>query len=309
MGLKGGLNVSTFYGDAVGEAETLNRTTVGVFLQLDFGGALSLQPEINFSRRGAKEEDLLGAVSDGVWAYNYFDAVGLLKYHVGSRQSSPSLSLFAGPVLSFLGSAKATGVGPEGLHAACNGCTVELMSLPVSIPVQHETKGSDFGGTVGLGLEIGTGSARLVLDARYTKMMSEFDEAPYSEAYSRKHNLFSFQAGISLRPNAWARPPQRRSLDVPPEQSIVIVERIRRENIEARGERLSLYDIIRFERPAWMEGGEVSATLFLDGRPWDGSSDLLRDRRGAEVEEIRRIGAGADGIYEGHGVVIEIISR
>lgn len=89
------------------------------------------------------------------------------------------------------------------------------------------------------------------------------------------------------------------------------MSRITREDIAARDENLSVYDIIRLERPAWMEGGggEVRATLFVDGEPWDGSPELLRNRRGAEVEEIRRIEAGAPGAYQGHGVVIEMISR
>ncbi len=319
IGMKGGLNVSNFHGQAIGEAESLNTTTLGVFLQLDFGGAFSFQPEVNYSKRGAKEEALLGAVTEGVWAYNYFDVVALLEYRLGSRRSSPSLSLFTGPVVAFLGSAQATGVGPEGMHSACAGCVVELMSPPVAIQVQHETKGVDVGGTIGMGIDFGTGSTKLVLDVRYTRMMSEFDEAPYDDVYSRKHNALSFQAGISLSPSAWARVPTRRSLENPPEQSIVIVERITQENIAARGEGLSVYDLIRLERPAWLNGGELLVTLFVDGERWDTlfldgeswteSVQLLRDRPVTDVHEIRRIGAGAEGVYAGQGVVIELISR
>jgi hypothetical protein len=193
------------------------------------------------------------------------------------------------------------------------------MSLPIAILVQHETKSVDFGGTIGMGLAFGAGPIKLVLDVRYTRMMSEFDEAPYDEVYSRKHNALSFQAGISISPGGWARVPKRRSLEEPPEQSVVIVERITQESIVARGEDLSAYDIIRLERPAWLDGRELLATLFLDGERWatlvvdgeprDGSLQLLRDRSGADVEEIRRIGAGAEGIYAGQGVVIELISR
>jgi hypothetical protein len=267
VGLKGGLNLSTFHGEAIGEAERLNTATLRVFLQLDFGGPFSLQPEINFSKRGAKEDDLMGDVTEGVWAYNYFDVVALLEYHVGSRRSSPSLGFFTGPVFSFLGSAQATAVGPEGLHAACLGCSLELTSLPVATQLQHETKGTDFGGTIGMDRTFGSGSMKLILDARYTRMMSEFDQAPYDETYSRKHNAFSFQAGVSLSPSAWARVPQRASLVEPPEQRIVIVDRIRRDAIAARDGALSLYDIIRFERPGWMEGEEVVGTLFVDGEP------------------------------------------
>ena len=88
-----------------------------MFVQLHFGGALSLQPEVNYSERGAEEADLLAGVADGVWSLNYLDFVPLLKLRVTSRRSSPSLSIFAGPVVSFLVDAKATGLGPEGLHS------------------------------------------------------------------------------------------------------------------------------------------------------------------------------------------------
>ena len=144
-------------------------------------------------------------------------------------------------------SAQATGVGPEGRLRPVWVVRWELMSLPIAIPVQHETKSVDVGGTIGMGIDFGTGSTKLVLDVRYTRMMSEFDEAPYDEVYSRKHNALSFQAGISLSPSAWARVATRRSLADPPEQSIVIVERITQENIAARGGDLSVYDIIRLE--------------------------------------------------------------
>ena len=103
--------------------------------------------------------------------------------------------------------------------------------------------------------------------------------------------------------------PQRRTMDAPPDQSIAIVDRIRRAAIAVHDGETSLYDVILVERPAWIEDGHVRATLFSDGRPWSGSVDLLSDLRAAEVEEMRRIGAGAAGIYEGHGVVVDVFFR
>ena len=92
--------------------------------------------------------------------------------------------------------------------------------------------------------------------------------------------------------------------------TIVLMERITREDIAARRESFSVYDILRLERSRWIDTstGNVRGTLFLDGQPWIGSSELLRNRCGADIEEIRRL-RETTGVYRGHGVVIEIISR
>lgn len=52
----------------------------------------------------------------------------------------------------------------------------------------------------------------------------------------------------------------------------------------------------------------MRGTLFVDGQRWLGSSVMLRNRRGAEVQEVRRV-VGGTGVYEGYQVVIEIIFR
>ena len=80
--------------------------------------------------------------------------------------------------------------------------------------------------------------------------------------------------------------------------------RITQENIAARGEDLSVHDIIRLERPAWLNGGDPLVTLFIDGESWTESVQLLRDRPVTDVHEIRRIGAGAEGMYAGQGVIM-----
>ena len=48
--------------------------------------------------------------------------------------------------------------------------------------------------------------------------------------------------------------------------------------------------------------GERWDTLFVDGESWTESVQLLRDRPVTDVDEIRRIGAGAEGIYTGQRV-------
>jgi hypothetical protein len=313
VGLKGGLNLSGFHGDEIGESETRNGHIFGAFLNVGLWGPLSVQPEAYYSRRGGTGPDFYtettGDVTDWLWNYNYLDFVSLFKLKV-SPGSSPTLSVFAGSVVSFLVGAKATGTKSKSQVPPYVG------AFPYVSPLNYNTKGTDFGGVVGVDVAFDVGPTKLFLDARYTRMMTEFDEPPYDEQFSRKHTALSFQVGVSLTPSAWSggRRAQRRRpalpTRLPPVNTIVLMEQITREDIAASGEADSVYELILLERPEWVDTGAetVRGTLFLDGQPWVGSAGLLNDRRGIEVEEIRRL-VGAPGVYREHAVVIEVISR
>lgn len=310
VGFKGGMNLSQFYGAEIGQSESLESIAFGVFAEFGIGGRFSFQPEVNYSKRGAREDDLLEAATGGVWHYNYFDVVPLLKLRLTSGASTPSISLFAGPVLSILGSSKATGVKPEELHSECFGCARELIAFPYVRLLQANTKGRDIGGTAGASFEFPAGPVDVVFDVRYMKMMSEFDRAPYDGLYSRKHSLLSFQVGVSFGQAAWGAGSIRRSepVDDPDRHSIVTLDVVERAEIVARDETLSVHEIIRLERPDWVDGDEIDGTLFVDGARWEGPSLILHVRRGLEVEEVLRM-ENAPGAYEGFGVVVEVITR
>ena len=325
VGLKGGLNLSSFYGENIGEATTRQGHIFGAFLNTGLWGPFSVQPEAYYSRRGATGGDIhtetLGDVTNWLWNYNYLDFVPVLKLRVTPGGWSPTLSVFAGPIVSFLVGAKATGTKSKAQVPPYEG------AFPYVSPLNYNTKGNDFGGTAGVDLSFNIGPTKVYLDARYTRMMTTFDETSdlaeaiatafgtYSDSFSRKHNSLSFQIGMSLTPNAWrgGRVRRRRAAvapRLPPVNTIVLIERITREDISARPDDSSVYDLIRLERPAWLDGDSetVRGTLFLDGQLWAGSSEMIKDRRGAEVEEIRRL-VRAPGVYREHAVVIEIISR
>ncbi len=312
VGLKGGLNLSSFHGTEIGESDTRQGHIFGAFLNVALWGPFSVQPEAYYSRRGATGADIytetLGDVTDWLWNYNYLDVGPLFKLRVTPESLSPTVSFFGGPVISFLVGAKATGTKSKAQVPPYVG------AFPYVSPLNFNTKGTDWGGVAGVDVSFNVGTTKLYLDARYTQMMTEFDEAPYNEQFSRKHNSLSFQIGVSLTPRAWrgGRRARRRALAArpPPENRVVLMERITREDIAARRENNSVYDLIRLERPQWIDTGAetVEGALFLDGQPWVGSTEILRNRRGAEVEEIRRL-VGAPGPYRAHAVVIEIVSR
>ena len=317
VGFKGGLNFSSFHGTEIGDSETRHGHIFGSFAHFDFGAPVVVQTEAYYSRRGAKEPQIFtdewGWISEGLWSYNYLDFVGLLKVPLTPRRLPYAVSVFAGPVVSFLVGAKATGL-KDTRFSCCPPQRVPGES-PYINPLNYSTRGNDFGGTAGIDLAINVGPTKITLDARYTRMTKEFDEAPFDDLYSRKHSAFSLQVGLSLTPNAWSGGRRRRARRPvvnrpPPVNTVVLIERIPREEIAARRESFSAYDIIRLERPQWVDtqAGTVRGTLFVDGQPWVGSPEILRSTRGSDIQEIRRM-EGAPGRYRGHGVVIEIITR
>ena len=315
VGLKGGLNHSGFYGENIGEADTRNGHIFGAFLNTRLWGPLSVQPEIYYSRKGATGADFsteeFGDVSNWLWNYNYIDVVPLLKLRVTPAAAPAPFNLFVGPVISFLAGAKVTGTKSKAKVPPFEG------AFPYVNPLNYNTKGNDVGGTVGADVAVAVGPIKVILDARYTRMMTKFDEAPYDQQFSRKHSALSFQVGVSLTPSAWRGGRARRRRPAlpsvsrpPPVNTVVMLERITREDIAARRENNSIYDLIRLERPQWVdtETETVQGKLFLDGQPWDGSNEMLKNRRGSQVQEVRRM-VGAPGAYRAHPVVIEIITR
>ena len=86
VGLKGGLNLSRFYGENIGESTTRQGHIFGAFLNTGLWGPFSVQPEAYYSRRGATGGDIhtetLGDVTNWLWNYNYLDFVPVLKLRV-----------------------------------------------------------------------------------------------------------------------------------------------------------------------------------------------------------------------------------
>lgn len=315
VGFKGGLNLSSFYGENIGGSGTRNGHIFGAVLSQHIWGPFSVQPELYYSRKGATGPDFstaeFGDVSNWLWNYNYVDAVALVRLRVTPSTMSPSLNFFGGLVVSFLAGAKATGTKSKSKVPPYEG------AFPYVNPLNYNTKGSDVGGTVGADLAVPFGPIKITLDARFTRMLTTFDEAPYDTEFSRKHSALSFQVGVSLTPSAWVggrarrrRPSLPSAMRAPPVNTLVMLERITREDIAARSESSSVYDLIRLERPQWVDTatGTLLGTLFLDGQLWTGAAEVIANRRGSEVEEVRRL-VGGPGPYRAHARVIEIITR
>jgi hypothetical protein len=97
FGIRGGLNVSTFSGDDAEDSEAKLGALGGLFLNYAFSPALSVQPEVLFSQKGAQFDDEGDVLSLRI---NYIDVPVLVKYTIPTATGLLP-SLYAGPQFSF----------------------------------------------------------------------------------------------------------------------------------------------------------------------------------------------------------------
>jgi Outer membrane protein beta-barrel domain len=178
FGIKGGVNLANFYGDAVGNVEIRPRGIGGVFLDFRATPTFSIQVEGLYAQKGAKQTEtvfdakgqpITGSVK---WNYDYIDVPALLRFHIPTG-GGVRPSLYLGPVVSFLVKADVEGVD-----------------------IKSFAKSTDVGGTVGGTIELGSGGVRLLLDVRYLMGLEEFDTSGAETIFSRKHNTISAMMGF-----------------------------------------------------------------------------------------------------------------
>jgi Outer membrane protein beta-barrel domain len=180
FGIKAGVNLANFYGDAVGNTEIRPAAIGGVFLDFRATPTFSFQLEGLYAQKGAREtETVFDAGGQPVtgsvdWKYDYIDVPALLRFHIPTG-GGVRPSLYLGPVVSFLVKAKVEG-----------------------IDIKDYAKSTDVGGTVGGTLELGAGGMRLLLDVRYTMGLEEFDTSGAEQVFSRKHNTISGMVGFAF---------------------------------------------------------------------------------------------------------------
>ena len=178
FGIKGGVNLANFYGDAVGNVEIRPAVIGGAFLDFRATPTFSIQVEGLYAQKGAKETETVfdpggqpvtGSVS---WKYDYIDVPALLRFHVPTSGGIRP-SLYLGPVVSFL-----------------------LKARVENLDIKNYAKSTDVGGTVGGTLEFGSGNTRLLFDLRYTLGLNTFDTGGAEQIFSRKHNTISAMMGF-----------------------------------------------------------------------------------------------------------------
>ncbi len=165
FGIKGGANVANVNGDfvdALGDWKSTVGFCGGIFLELNFGRVLTIQPEVLYTMKGAD------AAEEGKLKFDYIEIPILLKLRIPTGSVHPFV--FAGPAFGFT------------LKAALDG--IEVEDFPKS----------DTSAVIGAGLQLGSS---IHIDVRYTMGLQKL-EIPDIEAIDLKNGVLSATIGLAF---------------------------------------------------------------------------------------------------------------
>jgi len=164
FGLKAGANVANVNGDFATELENWKSTVGfcgGIFLELNFGRILTIQPEVLYTMKGADS----GA---GKLSLDYLEIPVLLKVRIPTGSIHPFV--FAGPAFGFR------------LKAVIEG--IEIDDMPKS----------DYGAVLGGGLQLGRS---IHVDVRYTMGLDKL-AIPELDTIDLKNGVLSATLGLAF---------------------------------------------------------------------------------------------------------------
>lgn len=170
LGLRSGLNLSTFRGDTnleqeldTGGLERRSDFHLGLFATFGINEQFALQPEILYARKGSSLEGEIETVRAGTarvsadFDFDYLQVPVLAKFRIPTG-SAVTPVLYAGPSLAYSLNANADGE-----------VTIDGQTEPINDGIEEENVSDfTFGGVVGGGIQyaLDTGG-RLSLDFRY----------------------------------------------------------------------------------------------------------------------------------------------
>ncbi|WP_040497602.1 porin family protein [Fulvivirga imtechensis] len=97
-GVKGGLNLSNLYIDDIEDENVRTGFHVGVYRQLMLGPSFAIQPELNYSTKGAEAEyNIIGFEGERKFNLNYIDLPVLFTFKLGD-----DADIHIGPYVGYL---------------------------------------------------------------------------------------------------------------------------------------------------------------------------------------------------------------
>ena len=164
FGLKGGANIANVNGnwnDELGDWKSTVGFCGGIFLELNFGRVLTIQPEVLYTMKGAD-------TGDGKLNFDYIEIPVLLKIRIPTGSIHPFI--FAGPAFGW------------NLKAALAG--YDLGDVPTA----------DYSAVLGGGLQLGRS---IHIDVRYTMGLQKLD-IPDLETIDLKNGVLSATLGLAF---------------------------------------------------------------------------------------------------------------
>jgi hypothetical protein len=164
FGIKAGANIANVNGDFGTALENWQSTLGfcgGIFLELNLGRVLTIQPEVLYTMKGAD-------TGTGKLTFDYLEIPILLKLRIPTGSLHPFV--FAGPAFGFT------------LRALIDG--VKISDMP----------SADYSGVLGAGLQLGRS---IHIDARYTMGLQKL-AIPDLETIDLKNGVLSATIGLAF---------------------------------------------------------------------------------------------------------------
>jgi hypothetical protein len=164
FGIKGGASIANVNGDFTDTIADWKSTVGfcgGIFLELNFGRVLTIQPEVLYTMKGAD-------VGTGKLKFDYLEIPILLKLRIPTGSLHPFV--FAGPAFGF------------NLKAVLEG--IEIEDMPAA----------DYSAVLGGGLQLGRS---IHIDVRYTMGLQKL-EIPALETIDLKNGVLSATIGLAF---------------------------------------------------------------------------------------------------------------
>ena len=178
LGVRGGLTQATFYGDDVASNDFRPGFTGGVFLNYQVNDAFSIQPEVLYSRRGAKNHfNEAGFLDDSKQKQDEGEMQILFKLSAPTAPVTPRL--YVGPALGFITNSEVDAEAVDGDDAFA---------------------GVDFSGVVGgeIAYAVDQGPlSEIAIDGRYNLGFTKLGDLP--DAGFEDVSTSAFTGTLSLR--------------------------------------------------------------------------------------------------------------
>ncbi len=181
LGIRGGLNLSNLYVQEVGDDNVKPGVNAGLFAKLPIARGVSIQPEVNYSMKGAQINYNNVLFGSGKYRYNlnYVETPILAVFNVARN-----FNIHVGPYAGFLVSAKVKNVDESG---NVNGVT-ELN--------KNNFNSIDYGAVGGIGFDI----ENVTLGARYNYGLREVGKEGRASDLTNnaKNSVLSFYIGFGF---------------------------------------------------------------------------------------------------------------
>ncbi len=186
LGVKGGVNIATIGGsdaDSLGDTKSKVGLVAGAFAEFMVGDIIGIQPEVLYSQKGVKSDDL-GV--DAKIKLDYIEVPVLVKVNVPVEGSKVRPSFFVGPAIAFKASCK--------LQGSSGGTSASIDCEDAGANI----KSTDFGATAGGGIAFDVGGAEVGVEVRYTLGFTKIDDDP--DPFDIKNRVFSIMGTVGFSP-------------------------------------------------------------------------------------------------------------